>query len=129
MLRVDLFSLVFEIAFEETIEEFLQHRFVHARGPTPALQLLQLPILDAPIDGFERGCVPGIDIAVCEDDFGFGVCCNEFGGESNGGPIADGLAVPEKLVPVCAGKGGAVVVFGVEGVAPEETVGRILDTG
>lgn len=42
MIDEDLFPAVLEIALEESIEELLQHRIIHARRPAEMLQVFQL---------------------------------------------------------------------------------------
>lgn len=128
MPREDLLALAGEVALEEAVEELGEHRVVHAGGPVEAAEPAQLRVGDAPVDRLHGGGVPGVDVAVGEDDFRLGVGLDELPGESDAGPVAHGLGVAEELVPVGAGKGLALlVIFGGEGVHPHESVGGVLD--
>ena len=71
--------------------------------------------------------VPGLDLALDEDDFRVGVCGDQVLGEGDGGRVgAHGAVVPEQLVPVGARVAGAVAeVFGVHRLVPHVAVADV----
>jgi hypothetical protein len=86
--QVDLLALAHKVALEEAFEEFLQHGVVEACAPAEILQPAKFPVTDAPEDSLHGGGVPGVDVAVREHDFGFGVGGYELGGKGDSGPVA-----------------------------------------
>lgn len=129
VLLVDLLALVGEVTTEEGLEELVQHGVVHARRPAEVGDELVLRVADTPVDGLHDGGVPGIDVAGGEDDLCVGVGLDELLGEGTGGPVADGLAVTEQLVPFLAAELADALVLGIESVVPHQAVGRVLDRG
>jgi hypothetical protein len=74
-------------------------------------------------------CVPAVDVSGCDEHLGVGVCLNQLFCKRDRGPVAHGLAVAEKLVPLLAAKGSLSVVFGGQCIGPHEAVGRVLNRG
>ena len=79
-------------------------------------------------DGAAEALVPGVNVALHEQDFGVWVGSDEVLGESNGWRIgANGAVRAEELVPLLASEGGAFgEEFGVEGRVPD---GAVADVG
>ena len=88
---VHLLALVGEVTSEEGLEEFVQHRVVHAGGPAEVGNEFVLGIGDSPVNGLHDRCVPGVDVTGSEDDLGVGVGFNQFLRESASGPVAHSL--------------------------------------
>lgn len=73
--------------------------------------------------------MPRVDISGGQDDLGVGVGFDQLLCEGAGGPVTDGLAVAQQLVPFLAAEFTDAVVFGVQGIVPHEAVGWVLNTG
>lgn len=104
-----------------------KHRLVHASSPVELSDGLQLGVRRAPVYSLHRARVPAVDVSCCDEHFGVGVCLDQLFCESDRGPVAHGLAVAEKLVPLLAAKGSPSVVFGGQRVGPHQAIGRVLD--
>lgn len=129
VLIVDLFALTGEVAAEEGLEEFVEHRVVHARGPAEVRDKLVLRVTDAPVDGLHDRGVPRVDITGGQDNLGVRVGFDQLLCERAGGPVTHGLAVAQQLVPFLAAEFANAVVFSVQGIVPHQAVGRVLNTG
>lgn len=73
--------------------------------------------------------MPRVNLTSGQDDLGVGVGFDQFFGKGTGRPVADSLAITEKLIPFLASKLPHAVVFGEEGIVPHQTIGRVLNTG
>jgi hypothetical protein len=91
MLDISLLSGRRECAVEKRIEEFLQHGVVQCCAPAEVRQDPEFRIRYAPPDRLHGRTVPGLNVAVRENYFCFGVGLDQFSRESRGGPVTYSL--------------------------------------
>ena len=106
-----------------------KHGLVQSRTPVESRDELEFVLGRTPVNRLHGTGVPAVDIAGGENDFGVRVSLDEFFGEGDGGPIAEGLAMAGELVPLFAAEGAFAVVLSGQGIGPHEAVRRVLDRG
>lgn len=107
----------------------LEHWLVETCSPVKSGNSLELRVVRTPVDRLHGRRMPRVDVTSSHDDLGLWVCLNKLLGERNGGPVADSLAVTEKLVPLLASESANTVVLGSKGILPHEAVWRVLNRG
>lgn len=110
----------------------LEDKGEHARrGPDELwVEILQRAVDGEVVLGDEgvEAVVPGVDVALHEDDFGVRVSGDEVLGEADAGRVGHGAVVAQQPVPVAPGEGVAgAVVLGFEGGGPQGQVGGLVE--
>lgn len=129
VLEEHLLAVLLKVALKDSAPVLVQHRVVHRRRPVDVRQRPQEGVVGAVVDGSEGGLVPAVDVARGEEHLRVRVRGDELLREGGGRPVADGLAVSEERVPLVLAEGADAVELGGEGLAPEETVGRVFGAG